>query len=467
MASTAGPELVAVVHDTGHSWVEQVAQAIRAAGRQIGLVTGTSAGMELRRLESMVDRLVRVDDPTDPRLVASAAWRLADGARLGAVLSGNDGCVAAAAAAAEQLGVGSAPARAVALARNKYAARRALQRAGLPGPRHALLHSDTDAAGVADQVGLPAIVKPVNGTGSHLVLEVTSVAELAAAYRTLARGVPAADVGRLYATPLAGLAGAAVDPVDPSRSFLVEGKLRGREFCVDLIVRGGEIEQLALVDKALVDDRFFERGFVTPPFDLPVDRDARIRAAVTAAVRAIGLENSVAHVEVIDDQTIGPAVVEINAGRPGGPSPHTLYRLTAGVDMVAELVAVSLGERAPRTQPMLPTQLATLTVFAERSGRLRSVHGLDEVANHPDVLQVVPIRGPGDLISDEREMHVLLVVAAGFFDRDDLVGTYEQVQKLVKLEFDEPSAPDGPTGHEETHAGGSRSPTGRPERRDA
>jgi biotin carboxylase len=443
-------EIVVVVHDTGLSWVDQTAGAIRAAGCQVGLVTGAAPPAELEPLASRVDRLATVTDPTDPGAVAGAARELARDRRLGAVLSSNDGCVASAAAAAELLGIGRAPARAVALSRNKYATRRALCRAGLPGPRFALLTGEAGAERVAAEVGFPAIVKPVNGTGSHLVREVRSATELAAAYRMMVKRVPVAGTGRLYARPLSG-----ADGVDPRRAFLVESRLRGREFCVDLIVRDGAVEQLPLVDKALVDERFFELGFVTPPFGLAPDREAAIRRAVDAAIRAIGLENAVAHVEVIDDETLGPAIVEINAGRPGGPSPHTLYRLTAGVDMVAELVAVARGARAPRAAPVLPTPLGTLTIFGAGTGRLRAIHGLDRVAAHPDVLEVIAIRGPGDPISAERETHVLLVVTAGFLDAGDLAETYDEVNRLVHIELDRP---------QRIEAGGA---TARPERIDA
>jgi biotin carboxylase len=448
-------EIVVLVHDTGISWVDQAAQAVRAAGCRAGLVTGAGAGPDLARLAALVDRAEVVDDPTDPGSVAGAARRLATDHRLGAVISGNDGCVVAAARAAELLGLRRAPARSVALSRNKYAAREVLRRAGLPGPRYALLRDDSAAPAVAAEVGLPAVVKPVNGTGSHLVLPVDTVPELAEAYRMMAERLPAADTGRLYRRPLDGPDGGAAGGIDPGRVFLVESRLCGREFCADLIVRDGVVEQLALVDKVLVDGRFFERGFVLPPFDLPPARAERIRRTIAAAVRAIGLENSVAHVEVIDDAEVGPAIVEVNAGRPGGPSLHTLYRLTAGIDTVAELVAVSRGVPARRTRPTLPTPLASLTVFAEESGRLRAIHGIEELEAHPDVLRVVPVRRPGDLISNEREMHVVLAVVAGFLDRDDLVETYGEVDGAIRLEFDLPDNPAGVTGPE---TGGAPAP---------
>jgi ABC-type multidrug transport system fused ATPase/permease subunit len=62
------------------------------------------------------------------------------------------------------------------------------------------------------------------------------------------------------------------------------------------------------------------------------------------------------------------------------------------------------------------------------------------------VLRVVPVRRPGDLISNEREMHVVLAVVAGFLDRDDLVETYGEVDGAIRLEFDLPDNPAGANG---------------------
>lgn len=457
-------ELVIVVHDTGFTWLEQTARAVRAGGCQVGLVTGAVSPRELARLGTVVDSLATVDDPTDPHQVAGAARVLAEGRRLAAVLSGNDGCVASAAAAAAMLGVRGAPPRAVALARNKYAARQALRGAGLPGPRFALITEPADTAEVAREVGFPAIVKPVNGSGSHLVLQVGTPAELAGAYRLLAERLPAEDTGRLYATTLSA-AGVEGPGVDPRRAFLVESMLRGREFCVDLIVRDGEIEQLPLVEKPIIDGRYFELAFAIPPFDLPPEREARIRAAVCAAVRAIGLDDTVAHVEVIDDERLGPTIVEINAGRPGGMNTHTLYRLHAGIDTTAELVAACRGVPAPREAAMLPVPLASLSFYAGEPGRLRAVHGIERMEAHPDVLQVVQVRGAGDRISQERETPVLLVVAGGFLDSADLLETYRALKTMVRFEID---PAESSAGHEETGMGGDIAPaTRQPERIDS
>lgn len=308
-----------------------------------------------------------------------------------------------------------------------------MRRAGLPVPRYGLLGADSDPAAVVAEVGLPAVIKPINGTGSHLVQRVDDIAGLRRSYDRMVEGVPRAALGHIYSRPLdCGAAGT----VDPARTFLVESLLRGREFVVDLMVRDGVTEQIALVDKFIVDERFFERGFVSPPFGLEPERVRGIRAAVDDAVAAIGLDNTVACVELIDDETRGPTIVEMNVGRPAGQVLPMLYDLTTGMNTSAELLAAVRGVPAPRHEPPLPVPMATLTIFASGSGRLRKLHGLKELEALPDVVRVVPTVRPGDLLDENYETFAVNLLVAGFLDEDDLMQTYEYATKLVRLEVD-------------------------------
>ncbi|MCT2581920.1 ATP-grasp domain-containing protein [Actinophytocola sp. S1-96] len=417
-----------VVRDTGTTWVAQTAETIRAAGCLAGMVTGPVADAERALLSGLVDRLAVVDDPTDPTQLADAAREIAAGHRLGALYSSSDGAVVAAVRAAELLGIGRTPSAGLATARNKYAARRAMAEAGLPTPRFALIHDASEAETVAEAVSLPAVVKPVTGAGSHLVERVSTVAELAAVYRTIAdRLLDVPQLRHLYTAP--------VDGLDPRTTFLVEGMLRGHEYCRDLVVRDGEVELLPLVDKFLVDERFFERGFISPPLGLDPGLERDIDAAVTDAVLAIGLDNTVACVEVIVDEVLGPTVVEVNC-RPGGQLMGTLYDLRTGVNTAAEVIGLARGVPAARTEPKLPIPLGTLTFFPEGTGRLRAVHGLDDLAELPDVIRVVSSVAPGDLITDDYEIFAVNVVVAGFADEDDLAGVYAEAAKLVRFDLD-------------------------------
>ncbi|BCJ37379.1 hypothetical protein Athai_48820 [Actinocatenispora thailandica] len=411
--------------------ISMLPEAVRDAGFRPMAVLGRAAANDvLTRLRPQLDGLCQVDDPTDPRALADAAIMMCGGTPA-AILSVHDGTIVPAAAAAALVGLPAAPAAALSRARHKYAARRALAAAGLAGPRFALLDSAEAAASVAEQVGLPAVVKPVNGSGSNLVRRVSDVAGLATAYRDLAAAAPGA-LGGMYDRML-------VDPdtetpLDPTRVFLAESMLTGREYSVELVVRDGEPEPVLVLDKFLVDRDHFECGFCWPPLELAAERVAGLAATAVAAARALGLDRTLAHVELYDDPRLGPTVVEVNAGRGGGQLIGPLTAVATGVDPRAELIALATGAPRPeRGTPKLPPPLATLTVFGHESGRLVAIEGLDEARDHPDVISTVVATAIGERLDHSYETFPINFLVAGLETRDELSQTYQELADTVHL----------------------------------
>ncbi|MEU1844751.1 ATP-grasp domain-containing protein [Micromonospora sediminicola] len=420
-----------VLRDGGVTWLVALAGDIRRLGLTPLLVSGPADPADWRRLTDAYERAVRVDDPTDAAQVAAAAKTLAEGAALAGVVTGSDGVVVTAAEASALLGLGGPDPAALARTRNKYAARRTLASAGLSTPRFALLDSADAVDRVAVEVGFPAIVKPLNGTASHGVRRVEGPAELAEAYRQLTARLPEAMDG-LYRRPLPTADG----PLDPTRVLLVEEVLQGREYCVDVVLRDGVPEPAVLVDKFLVDERFFEQGFLWPA-ELPEPGQEALRRAAVAGVTALGLDRTVAHVELIDDRRRGPTIIEVNPGRPGGQLLPRLNELVTGIDLTAEYLALHLGLPGPRRGPAaLPMPLATLTVFGHGRGRVVAVHGLDELRELPDVIDIVTAIEPGYVLTGEHEVFAVNVLVDAADGAEAVRELYATVADLVHLELE-------------------------------
>ncbi|MCR6482003.1 ATP-grasp domain-containing protein [Amycolatopsis sp. OK19-0408] len=411
--------VVALIREARGHWVGEVAAAVHAAGHRAVLFAPPVAAAERASLLTVVDDVVAVEDVYDASAVAARIR-----AELGnpaAVLTGSDGAIASTARVAELLGVARCPASVFALCANKFAVREVLG-----GTAFALISSVGEAASVAARVGFPAIVKPVNGAGSNLVRTVSSVAELAAAYELLATRLPESADPR-YHRPLGTL--------DPAKTFLVEGFLDGPEYAVDVLIRDGVVEPVEILDKPLIDERKFELALSCPPAGLTAERAALVVAAVSRAVVALGLDNTVAHVEVIDDAERGPTIVEVNAGRPAGSIMPLLGKLRTGVDVFAELTALALGAPPPAREPAkLPIPLGMLILYASGSGTLTGIGGLDEVAALPEVVDVVTTVSPGQVLTDEQETYAVNLVVAGFADHDDLAALHAEASKLIRLE---------------------------------
>ncbi len=415
-----------VVCETAGQWIADIVAAVRATGLRAELVTEPLEPAELVQLADVVDGFIVVSDVRDAESVAEAI-RARTPLPAG-VVTAAEGIVASVARAAELLGVARCPASVFTVAHNKFAVRQTLAEAGLPGPRCALISAESEAASVAEAVGLPAIVKPVNGAASNLVRTVSTVDELAAAYRLLAERLPLSEDARYHRL---------VGAIDPLKVFLVEGLLRGPEYAVDVLVRDGVAEPVAVVEKPLIDERKFELGMVCPPLELSEKDTERLFAAATAAALALGLDNTCAHLELIDDAELGPTIVEVNAGRPAGGAQPVLLKLATGIDVIAEAVSLALGTPPPARGKGLPVPVGYLIFYAEGTGRLIRVEGTDEVADLPEVLEVVTIVRPGQLLTDDQEIYAVNVLAAGFADTEDLAALHAEAAKLIRFELEE------------------------------
>jgi biotin carboxylase len=422
------PDAAVIVRDTGLAWTAELARRIRSADVHPLLVTGPSPPAELSSLAESFDEITIVDDVISSDEVERAVRDLSRAWRIRGITTASDGVIVTAAVVSHRLGLCATSAEPFRLSRDKFRTRQVLARQGCTTPPFALLRSPADAPAVAASVGLPAIVKPVSGTGGHAVTRVNTVQGLAAAHSRARVAVRAeGQLKGIYRRTSA----AAAD--DPRETFLVEGLLDGPEFCVDVIIRGDHVELTPLIDKFLLDDRFFECGFRFPT-KLGSQEVSAVHDQIIRAVRAMGLRDTVAHIEVIWDAVRGPTIVEVNAGRQGGQLLGELLHLVAGVDMQGEAVALALGLPAPqRTAAELPIPLATLSLFPDTDGRLIEIRGLDQVAELPDVIGVYQLVPLGTWVSTSFEVFAVVILASASDGDEALAELRAQAAELIRF----------------------------------
>ncbi|TXJ86577.1 ATP-grasp domain-containing protein [Streptomyces lavendulae] len=258
-------------------------------------------------------------DTADPEALWSAVRELAADTEIAGVLSSSEYFVATAAELAARLGLPGPSADAVRACRDKTTQRRLLAGAGVPVPGFTEVGEVAEAVDAAARLGLPVVVKPVQGSGSVGVRLCASPGEVA----DHAGALLAATVNER------GLAA-------PTR-VLVESYLTGREFSVEVVGHEAVVTVAKHVGPPPV--------FVETGHDLPAALPARQQDALTgcavAAVRALGLGWGAAHVELrLDDD--GPRVIEVNPRLAGGMIPE-LVRRARGIDLVTAQVRAAAG----------------------------------------------------------------------------------------------------------------------------
>ncbi|MEV1107670.1 MULTISPECIES: ATP-grasp domain-containing protein [unclassified Micromonospora] len=272
--------------------------------------------------KDLASAVVRVDT-NDAHAIVEAVSRSPVGAGLDGVVAGSEFHVEIAALVAEKLGLPGLNTTDVALVRNKAEMREALQRAGVPSPRHRKVASRAEAELACAALTFPVVVKPVESSSSIHVLKASDTAEAVRAYAAIeADGM--IDLGR----PLGD-------------EVVIEEYVSGDEYSADGYVWRGAVHIAAVTRKLLgPEPTFVEFGHITPAPLGPTDLGA-IERYVGQVVRAVGLDNSVFHCEV-RLSTNGPVLMEIAARLPGDQIVHLVADVT-GVSMADAALLMAVG----------------------------------------------------------------------------------------------------------------------------
>lgn len=310
----------------------------------------------------------------NPDEAADSIARLAARKPLDAVVAVDDEGVLVAALAGQRLGLAHNPPDAAARSRDKAAMRRALEDAGVPQPEFRMAGPDADVAGLAAEVGLPCVVKPVSLSGSRGVIRADDrEAAVVAAKRVRAI---LADAGE-----------------DPEAPLLVERYIPGDEVAVEGLLRGGTLEPLAVFDKPdPLEGPYFEETIYVTPSRLPPETLGAIVRMTADAAAALELVEGPIHAELRTDG--GRAwVLELAARSIGGLCSRAL-RFGVGVTLEEVILRHALGlpiddlrrESAASGVMMIPIP---------RAGILEEVRGQDRARAVPGIAGLELTIGPG------------------------------------------------------------------------
>ena len=210
----------------------------------------------------------------------------------------------------ERFGVAGTSVATAELFREKAQMKDALRAAGLPVARHKLITGVDDARAFAKLVGFPIILKPPAGMGAKATFRVTTEDELL----------------RL----LDGMRVSADAPV------LGEEMLRGTEHSFETITIGG-VPRVSSISNYLpgclevLENPWIQWACVLPR-EMDTPRCERAKEIGFKAVRALGLEDGMTHMEWFEKADGTLAIGEI-AARPPGPQLLHMTGVVHGIDV--------------------------------------------------------------------------------------------------------------------------------------
>lgn len=208
----------------------------------------------------------------------------------------------------EHFGVKGTPVKTAELFREKAMMKDALRAAGIPVARHRLVKEESEARAFAAEVGFPMVVKPPAGMGAKATFRVNDLDALLSAVRETGGHGP----------------------------VLAEEMLRGREHSFETITIGGTPRAWSFAQYypgplEVLENPWIQWACVLPR-EIETPLYAKAKEIGFAAIRALGLEDGMTHMEWYEKADGSIAVGEI-AARPPGPQLCQMTGLVHDVDV--------------------------------------------------------------------------------------------------------------------------------------
>lgn len=285
-------------------------------------------------------------------------------------------------------------------------------RLGIRTPAHAS-GTAADVIEAAATLTWPLVVKPVDLSGGRGVVLCTDLAELRAAAE-------------------------AAEEWSPTSRVIVEEFVSGRDCGAELFVVDGRVA-LAGVSERIIGA---PPSLVTVGHSMSPDDPAAPRLAelVTALTEAIGYRDGPVNVDFIQEDAGGLVLIEMGT-RSGGNGIGELVGMIHGVDSTELAVRAAVGEPVHRDQwPEPRRHAAARSFFADRTGTLSALQGLDALEEDPSVVDVIVTARPGDRVEPANQCRS----KAGFMllsapTADGLAYSVDRALRAISVEL-EPEA---------------------------
>lgn len=289
--------------------------------------------------------------------------------------------------------------------------------------------SDAEVAKVVDALTFPMMIKPTGLSDSSLVSKVRNEHELR---RALGESFAALD-----------------DTYKRNRGngkpeIIVEEFMEGDLYSIDGYVDAfGKVWLLPLLRSKSAYHMGLPGFYIyqTETYhELTAEEDAGGKRAAEAAIHAIGLRSSVAHIELYNTAD-GWKIIEIGARV--GALRHEVYEASYGVNHALNDLLLKIG-LVPELGDGLHTHSMVFKVYPEVEGEVESVDGVDEARRHPSSYTINQFTHPGD--------HVLPITQGGSVavqgvlcgnDVEQLRREVSEVRAGIKIHTRKPSSTAG------------------------
>ncbi len=239
--------------------------------------------------------------------------------------------------------------------RDKARMKDVLRAAGIPCAKHALAATADDAIREAARIGYPLVIKPPAGAGAISTFRVERESELRSAL--------------------------ALAPPSREHPALLEEFVLGEEHSLETISIRGKAVWHSLTRYSPTPLDVVRNPWIQWCVLLPRETGAPeyddIKGAAGGALRALGMETGLSHMEWFRRTDGSIAIGEVGA-RPPGAQITTMVSRANDIDFLAAWARAMIFEEF--TVPVQKYAVGTAFLRGQGSGRVRSIHGIENAA---------------------------------------------------------------------------------------
>lgn len=264
---------------------------------------------------------------------------------------------------------------------------KAFEAANVEHPWYYILSSLDDLETIGNNITFPCISKPVDNAGSRGVMLIHSRDELNQAVK--------------YSS-LNGRNG----------GVIIEEYLQGSEVSVEAMAVNGTVNILQVTDKLTTGAPHFVEMGHSQPSQLGKENVEAIKDLAVRAVKAVGISNGPAHVEIMLTAK-GPKMIELGARMGGDCITTHLVPLSTGIDMIKATIDICLGNIPDIEQKF--NKGSAIRYFNISCGKILNISGVDNATKLNGVYQISLYKQIGDEIKtiDSSTDRVGFVISQG------------------------------------------------------
>lgn len=239
-------------------------------------------------------------------------------------------------------------------------------------PWYFILTKSDDIDMIIDKLTFPCISKPTDNSGSRGVMLIHNKEELTEAVTY------SSSNGR-------------------SGGVIVEEFLQGKEVSVEVITVDEIPHILNVTDKLTTGAPHFVEMGHTQPSRIDEDNLCKIRDLACRAVKAVGIKNGPAHVEIMLTAN-GPKMIELGARMGGDCITTHLVPLSTGIDMIDATIRIACGEKPDIDKKYCKG--SAIRYFNVPNGVIQSIDGCDEARSIDGIIEISFTKEIGETVGN-------------------------------------------------------------------